>query len=286
MRSALAATLALFLSLPAASQQKTDVSLKQVNDRRSKGFFSELTLTLELPKIQSRDVAASRVFVAAATDDAGTDLVDRDEAEPSFAGNPRASMEDAPPVPASVSVTLKNPARGAKTLPAVSGEIELFMPGRDPNSVAEIAKFTTMGGKALAHKALKANGVEIAMLSAAQIDAERKKRADARKKEYAEMGYEGEELESVVQNAIEGLLEVGDGDVLVRIKDPQKRIQEISYVDAAGDVKMVSTRDDEGVVFLSTWSGAPQPDWTMRVSMRTPKNLVRYAFSLENVALP
>ena len=169
MRIAPAIILALLFSLPAASQQKTDVSLKQVNDRRSEGFFSELTLTLELPKIQSKEVTASRVYVTSATDDAGTDLVDPEEAEPRFEGNPRATMDDARPMPASVSVKLKNPARKARKVAAVAGEIELYMPGKDPNSVAEIAKFTTMTGKALAHKALKANGVEIAILNATQV---------------------------------------------------------------------------------------------------------------------
>lgn len=286
MKIGIGLALALFLSVPAASQQKTEVTLQQVNDRRSKGFFSELTLTLELPKIQSKEVAATRVFVTSATDDAGNDLVDPEESDPGFEGNSRAMFADAPPMPATVSFTLKNPARKAKKLTAVSGEIELYMPGKDPNSVAEIAKFTTMGGKALAHKALQANGIEIAMLSAAQIEAERKTRAEATKKEYAEMGYEGEDLENVVQSATEGLLAVEEGEILVRIKDPQNRIQEIGYVDAAGEVKMVSSRDDEGVVVLSTWGGTPEPDWKMRVSMKTPKNVVRYAFALTDVPLP
>lgn len=285
MRKALALAL-LLTALPASPQQKTDVTVSQVNDRRSKGFFSELTLALELPKLQSAEVAASRVFVKSATDDVGGDLVDREAAEPQFEPNPRASMKDAPPTPATISVKLKNPDRKARKLAAVSGEIELYLPGKDPNSVAEIPKFVTMGGKALSHKALKANGVEIAMLSEAQIEAERAKRTEAKKKEYAAMGYEGEELENAVRSATEGLLAVEENDLLVRIKDPQNRIQEIRYVDAAGDVKMVSARDDEGVVLLSTWEGKPQPDWRLRVSMKTPKNVVRYAFAVNDVPLP
>ncbi len=285
MRTALALAL-LLTALTASAQQKTDVAVKQVNDRRSKGFFSELTLALELPKLQSAEVAASRVFVKSATDDVGGDLVDHDASEPQFESNPRAAMKDAPPMPAMISVKLKNPDRKARKVSAVSGEIELYLPGRDPNSIADIPKFVTMGGKALSHKALKANRVEIAMLSEAQIEAERTRRADAKKKEYAEMGYEGEDLANAVRSAIEGLLAVEANELLVRIKDPEKRIQEISYVDAAGEVKMVSARDDEGVVLLSTWGGTPQPDWTMRVSMKTPKNVVRYAFALNDVPLP
>ncbi|HEU5161797.1 MAG TPA: hypothetical protein VFV54_01505 [Thermoanaerobaculia bacterium] len=285
MRTGLALAL-LLAALPASAQQKTDVTVRQVNDRRSKGFFSELTLALELPKLKSAEVAASRVFVKSAADDAGGDLVDHEASEPQFEWNPRAAMKDAPPMPAMVSVKLKNPARKARKVSAVSGEIELYLPGKDPNSIAEIPKFVTMGGKVLGHKALKANGVEIAMLSEAQIETERSKRVEAKKKEYAEMGYEGEDLENAVRSATEGLLAVEENELLVRIKDPEKRIQEISYVDSAGEVKMVSTRDEEGVVLLSTWGGTPQPDWAIRVSMRTPKNVVRYAFALTDVPLP
>lgn len=286
MKRLLVLSLLVASALTAAAQQKTDVNVTQINDRRSKGFFSELLLTLELPKLQSSEVAASRVFVTGAADDSGRDLLDPEAAEPQFEWNQRGMMKDAPPMPATVSVKLKNPDRKAQKVREVRGEIELYMPGKDPNSTAEVAKFVSQTGKTLSHKALKANGVEITILTPAQIDAERKKRAEAKKKEYADMGYTGEDLEYMLKSAIEGLLGVEESELLVRIKDPQKRIQEISYVDDAGDVKMVSRSDEEGLTRLSTWGGKPQPDWKMRVSMKTPKNVVRYAFAVSDVPLP
>jgi hypothetical protein len=169
----------------------------------------------------------------------------------------------------------------------VSGEIELYMPGKDPNSIAEIPKFVTQSGKALTHKALKANGVEISMISPAQLDADRKKKAEAKKKEYAEMGFSGEDLENMLKSFLESLLGMNaENDVYVRIKDPNKRIQQITYVDPAGDVKNVIVQDEEGMARLSTWAGKPQADWKMRVSMKTAKNVTRYAFALSDVPLP
>lgn len=285
MKNLLALSL-IVCGLAAGAQPKTEVSLRQVNDRRSNGFFAQLSLSLELPQIQSADVAASRVFVTSAVDDTGRSLIDPQAQEPQFEMNQRAMMKDAPPMPASVSVSLKNPERKARKVQEVRGEIELYMPGRDPNSIAEIPRFVSMGGKTLSHKALKANGVEITMLSAAQIEAERKKRAEAKRKEYAGMGYSGEDLENLLASMLEGLFGVEENELLVRIKDPGRRIQEISYVDATGEVKLVSRREDEGVVRLSTWAGQPQPDWKMRVSMKTPKNVARYAFALNDVPLP
>ena len=153
--------------------------------------------------------------------------------------------------PVSVSLMLKNPVRSATKLREARGEIELYMPAKDPNSTADITKFLPASGKPLTHKALKANGVEIMFLNAALLDAENKRR-----EEYARISLD-------------------EGDFAVRIKDPNKRIHSIAYVDAAGAVQRVSTRDDDGVTILSTWIGKPQPDWKLRVSMKTAKNVVR-----------
>jgi hypothetical protein len=283
-------TLALaLLTVAASAQQKLDVSVKQVNDRRTSGSFSMLGLTLELPKVQSSEVAASRVFIATAVDETGRSLVHEEAGEPPFELNAQQfarGAATAAPSPAQISLNLKNPDRKATKVRAIAGEIELYMPGKDPNSIADIAKFTTMAGKTLSHKALKANGVEISVLSAAQVAAEKKKRAEAKKKEYAEMGYSGEDLENMLESFLETLLGVEENQYLVRIKDPNKRIQDINYIDPAGDVKLVSSSDEEGLTLLSTWAGTPQADWKMRVSMKTPKNVVRYAFALSDVPLP
>ncbi len=289
MKKLLALALVLFTNAAAAQQAaNVDVAVRQVNDRRSSGHFSQLGLTLELPKMKASEVAAARVLVTSAVDDSGRDLRDAEAPEPELQSGPRMG-KDAPgatPAPATVSVLLKNPDRKATKVREVRGEIELFMPSKDANSVAEIPKFVSTSGKSIAHKALKANGVEITLLTTAQIDAEKKRRADAKKKEYAELGYSGDDLANAITSFLESLFGVEENEFLARIKDPSKRIQEISYIDPAGDVKMVMMRDEEGLVYLSTWAGKPQADWKMRVSMKTSKNLVRYAFALNDVPLP
>lgn len=275
---------ALLLTTAASAQQKLDVALKQVNDRRANGFFSELTLVMTLPKVRANEVAATRVTITSAVDETGRDLVDP-ERKAGFEPQRTAGKAE-PTEPATVMFAMKNPDRKATKVKEVRGEIELFMPAKDPNSIAEIAKFTTFSGKALSHKALKANGVDIALVSPAQVEAEKKKRADAKKKEYAEMGFEGEDLANMLKSFVESLLGAEENDLYVRVKDPNNRIQEIEYVNSAGEVQMVNRRDDEGMTLLSTWAGKPQPDWKLRVSMKTPKNVVKYTFALADVPLP
>lgn len=261
-----------------------DVAVHRVNDRRTNGSFSQLQIVLDLPKIKSADVAASRVVVTSATDETGGDLLD---AERETQLQPNYSMgRDSGTDPANVSLTLKNPARAATKLKEVRGEIELYMPSKDPNSIADIAKFTSFSGKALTHKALKANGVEIALVSPAQLAAEKKKLGDAKRKEYVELGYEGETLDTVVASYLESTLSPQEHDVLFRIKDPNKRIQDIVFVDGAGEVKRAGVNEEEGFTVVGIWGEVPQPDWKLRVSMRTNKNLVKHAFVLKDVPLP
>lgn len=271
---------ALLLAAPLA--HALDVKVTEVMDRRSSGSFAQFVIGLEIPSIQSTDVAASRVIVTAATDDKGTNLVNTEQ-EPSLDQNMRPQASK----PASVSMALRNPDRKATRVREVRGEIELYMPGRDPNSIADIAKFMSLSGKPLAHKALKANGIEIAMISPAQIEAERKKLGDAKRAELKDTGYDAETMDSIVSSYLDSTLRVEESDVLLRIKDPNKRIQDISYIDAAGETRQVSRNDNEqGFTVLSTWGDKPAADWKMRISMRTPKNLVKQPFTLKDVALP
>jgi hypothetical protein len=271
------------VAITLAAVSLVDVAVHRVNDRRSGGNFSQLEIVMELPKIKDADVAASRVVVVSAVDETGRDLVDR-EREAELNTNFRSNAN--PTTPATISLTLKNPARTATKVKEVRGELELFMPSKDPNSVAEIAKLTSFSGKSLAHKALKANGVEIAIVSPAQLAAEKKKAADAKRKEYAEAGYEGESLDQMVSSFTDSFLSLDESDVVMRVKDPQKRIQEMVYVDGAGEVRRASVRDEEGFTLMSIWNEPPKPDWKLRVSMVTPKNMVKHGFVLKDVPLP
>jgi len=277
--------LALAVILFSASSMLAQPTVKQVNDRRTSGSFSQLMITMELPNIKNADVNAFRVLVSSAVDDSGRSLVDVEAKEPELEINGRA-VYGGDTGPASISVTLKNPSRKAKTLKQVSGQIELFMPSKDANSVAEIAKFTTMAGKTLSHRALKANGVEIAEISSAQLDVERKRLTEAKRKEYKDAGYDDETLNSVLSSYTDYLLKFDEGDVVLRVKDAGKSIQDVSYVDAKGEVKRAMMSDKDGYTVLSTWGEKPQPDWKLRVSMKTAKNIVRIPFSLANVPLP
>jgi hypothetical protein len=246
----------LFVLLIAFAANAADVKVQQVNDRRSRSAFAQLQIALELPSITATSVAASRVLVSSAKDDAGNDLINHEAQEPALEENFRKEGN------ASVSLSLKNPPRSSTKVAEAKGEIELFMPGKDPNSTAELTKFVPGNGKPVSHKALKSNGVEIAFLTAAQLDADNAKR---------------EEWDRV---------KLDDNELAIRVKDPEKRIQSLTYIDSKGEPQRVMMRDEKTLAVLSTWAGKPASDWKLRVNLRTAKNTVRMPFAVKDVPLP
>jgi hypothetical protein len=274
---------------PLAYVAPAKVTLGQVHDRRSDGsFFKRLEINLELPDIPAADVAAARTVVTTSVDDTGRNLVPEDSGkgglQPIMQGRFGGSAEKSEPV--KVTLELKNPARKANVVTSVAGEIELYMPGKDPNSVATIPKFTAQAGRPLADPALKANGVEITLVGKEQLDAEKKRQLEKLKQEAKKQGLSGEALEERIADFSSEFLKPDEGDVVLRVHAPEGRIQQIVYVDAAGQEKLASKSEKQGFTVLSTWGEKPGPDWSLRVRMKTPKTLVRHSYALKDVPLP
>ena len=133
-----------------AKATPANVKLAQLQDRRSAGHFPRCTLGIELPDIPAFEAKAARVIVKTAVDDLGTNLVREDAAEARLEPTQRGMF--AKPGDKTVTIVfaeMKNPPRKAKVLKEVSGEIELYMPGRDPNGEAAFPKVLSLAGKPL-----------------------------------------------------------------------------------------------------------------------------------------
>lgn len=313
--SALRETLPLLLSavlatFPAAAQSKgkaaapakpaaakpapatpANAKLVSVQDRRTSGSFAACRLGVELPDFPAHEVKAARVVVTKAVDDLGTDLVRDDAAkarlEPTQRGQFGEPEKGKPEPPTIVFPEMKNPARKAKALAEVAGEVELFVPSRDPNGSAAIPKFLSTAGKPVANAALAANGVEISVLSKAQVAAERKKAEDVVRAKARKDGVtDPETIASMVENELYSFPKGEEGEVVLRVKDPRKAIQEIKAFDAAGNRVFGTDSEERGFRVLKFWNDKPKPDWSLRVEMRSAKSLVRQTFVFRDVPLP
>lgn len=278
---------------PAAAPKTTPANARMTSlqDRRSEGHFPRCTLGIELPDYPAHEVTAARVVVKKAVDDLGTNLVKEDAAdvplEPTQRGQFGKPDDGKPAPPAIVFAEMKNPPRAAKTLKEVSGEIELFVPSRDPNGEARIERFLALAGKAAAHPALRANGVEISFVSKAQLDAERKKAEEAETAKLKKEGYEdADSIRSMVESALYSFPKGEEREVILKVKDPKKAIQEIKAFSGSGERVFGTDSEESGFRVLTFWSEPPKADWTLSVQMRSDSSLVRHSFAFRDVPLP
>jgi hypothetical protein len=273
------------------------LELVQVNDRRSSGHFAQLNVHVILPDVPEKDVAAESIVATKAVDDTGKNLVEgaqqSKDLSPTASGmgmgkdpDADAAKPDEKPSPTRLTISLSNPARTATSLKEIAGEIELYVPSRDPNAVFKADHVLSKLGKPLAGPALAASRVEITILTQAQIDAEKKKLADKKRAEMKKDGFSEDSIADIMKSFLENLRPPSEGELVARVKDPDHRIQQLSYVTPSGEQKRIAAMDRDGLTSFSTWGDKPQADWALKVDLRTPKTSVRHTFALADVALP
>lgn len=286
----LAAPLALPWAGKASDPQllATKVSVVSLGDVRGSDSSSRLEIELELPDFPAAEVAAARLHVRKAVDDTGRDLVPEDDRkaplEPVRQG--RSTGPDEKAAPAVLELRLRSPARKAKALAEVSGDVELYLPQRDPNAVATIPNISAWAGKRLESTALSASRVSIAMLTEEQLEAEKKRQAEERKEEARKHGALGEMLESMASAFAQAFFTPEAGDVVLKIDDPDGRVVQMALLDASGEDQTTGRSHQQGLTVLSSTHRGPKPDWSLEVRLRTPKSEERRSFMLKDVPLP
>ena len=267
-----------------------NATITALQDRRSNGSFARFTLGMELPDIPAVDAKAARVVVTKAVDDLGTDLVPEGAAEVRLEPTQRGQFgkpDGKPSPPTIVFAEMRNPPRKAKVLKEVSGEIELFMPSRDPNGEASLPRFLALAGAPVVHPALKANGVEITILSKAQLAGERKKVEDAVRAKAKKSPYLDEEaIKQLVESELYSFPKGEEGEVVLRVKDPKKAIQDIKAFDVEGNPVFSGRSESAGLTTLTYWNEKPKPDWTLKVQMQSETSLVRFTFAFRDLPIP
>lgn len=265
----------------------TQTSVVSIGDVRG-GDSSRLEIELELPDVPASDVAAARLRVRKAVDDTGRDLLPEEEGKGRLEPLQREGTTgpDNKPVSAVVPMKLRNPARRAKSLTEVSGEIELYVPGRDPNAVAIIPAIGTRTGKQLESPALTASGVRIEMLTEEQLQDEKKRQAEKRKEDAKKHGVLGEMLEPLASAFLQAFFTPGPGDVIFSVEDPEGRLVQMTLRDASGVDQTTGRMQQQGLTVLSSSRRGPGPDWSLEVCLKTPKSQVLRSFTLKGVPLP
>ena len=267
-------------SFSALAAPPLTVSAGDITDRRrNDNFFGGLEIELRIGGDGAGDVRGARAVVKKAEDETGRNLLKEGGKTPDF----ERSMSDTAP---SLKLELRNPARKAKTVREVSGQVEMFLPGRDSASVAKLDGFQSKMDRPAASPALKAAQAEVTVVSRKTYEAEKKKDAERRKKEAEGSGIGGAMVEAF-SSLFEGFMgAVEENDVLVKVDDPGKKIFDVEVVDSKGAKIDSGGSMTVGSFRILKFSEKVPADAALKVYVLTPKSLVTTPFQLKNVALP
>ncbi|HEY6147129.1 MAG TPA: hypothetical protein VIZ69_05500 [Thermoanaerobaculia bacterium] len=276
---------------PLLLAEDVKIAVGVVEDQRaSDPRMGGLAVELKLTGSSVSDVKALRVKVKSAKDNLGTVLykpgeektAEFDEFSPDRRPGPR--------------VHLASPSRDASTV-EVSGDVELFIPGRDSNTKQRFESFLDRIDKPMSASALKAAKVEITPLSPASYKARQQQNRPTKEEIMAE-GKKHGASEAEIKQAIAvmdalaalGGEEPSETSVLLDTKDPDARIISIDVVRADGTELHASSRGSSGShqtkLVKIDLSEKPPADAALVVTLRTPKSVVTVPLKWKDVALP
>lgn len=281
-------------AVTALAQTGVGVEIDEIVDNRmgAEMLRGWLEVRVKLTGQNLDRVASARVLVKTARDDKGTILSEPD-ADPDFQARDSNMGR--------MDIRLKNPVRSARSV-QLSGTIELFVPGRDPNAVVKLQKALAKTDKPLDSKTLRAEKIVVTVLSTKnylkQKEAQKldeTKIAEARA-EGKRQGVSDKEIEAMIE-LVKALQELGneplpDGAVILSGKEDHfDRIQTIRILRPDGKEVSIngrsSTTSGGGDTLMILNPAEPPPsDATLELTVMTAKTRVSVPFELKSVALP
>lgn len=287
-RSATVLGIALALAGSVRAQSGVGVEIDEIVDNRvgAEMLTGSLQLRVKLKGTGLDKATAARVIVKEARDDRGTVLTkEGGDDPPDF--TPREYNNGMVPM------SLRTPARAASSV-RVKGSVELYVPGRDPNSTVKIEKALARLDAPLSNKTLKAAKIEITPLSPAGYAARMKDRK-LDDDEIAKIRAEGK-ARGVPEKEIEFMIELAkamesmdtpprEGTVILAgEKSDFDRIFRVEILGADGKPidlpeRSSSSRGDDTLMTLVPSSALPA-NATLELTLLTDKSRVSFPFEL------
>ncbi len=276
----------LLLSAVPLAAQDVRVSAGTIEDRRTTGrFFGGLEVELKLTGDDLADARAARVLVKKAVDGTGRDLMPEKAKEGDFEKTSGAPMK----------VNLKNPARNASAIREISGEIQLFTPSRDPAATVVVDRILSRMDKPIDAPALKAQQIQVRLVSpkvyradAKKREAELEKKMEQHKEEVKKEAGDDKTAEALMAlvKGFAGMMgEVGDNDLILQIEDEQSKLLDVEVVGREGVIDTNGSMSSGGLKILQFSQKLPA-DAKLRFLVQTKGSMVRAPFALKDVPLP
>jgi len=269
---------ALFVAAAPAFASDVKVIVAEVKDQRSTGeFFNNLEIKLKLIGDDSSSVRGIKTSISSAVDDTGRNLLLDDERKDSFETLWDGKVE--------VNLKFKNPARKAAVIKEITGELQLFAPDKDPAATVLSKGFMKKVGKPVNDPALTKAGVAVTVLTKKEYESLKKEEEKKAKEEAQKQGLT-QAMISAFEGLFSGFFQVGDNDLLFKIKDPSGNLIEMDVIDASGvKIKSHGNMKSHDLMVLN-YNEAVPVDAMLRLFLKTQKSVISIPLRLVDVALP
>ena len=252
-------------------------SIGEIKDSRTTGeFFAGLDLELKLVGDDMADVKGIRTSITSAVDETGRDLVDPQKVKTDFEEFNTSSYQKN-----SVTLSLKNPARKAAVIKELKGELQFFVPKKDPSSTVKVLKLKAQTGKAIPSSVLKTAGIEMTVLSKADHEKQQQKKQEEAKAEALKQG-----ITDMFDGMFGGFMDVGENDLVFMVKDPNKKLVNYEVVDASGKRIDNNGSMSTGEMKIVNYSQPLPDDATLMIYVMTPGSIQTAKLEFASIALP
>lgn len=281
----------MFLVTTPAYASDVNVMVTEVKEQRSTGaYYNNLEIKLKLFGDDSSSIRGIKTVINSAFDDTGRRLLfssDNSDRNLLFNADKTKLFEivsGSETGMTEINLKFKNPARKASVVKEITGELQLFMPDKDPAATILINGFMKTAGKPVTDSALTKDGITITVLSKNEFES-LKKEVEKKTKDAQNQGMVQVRM-SAFESLFTGYFQFGDNDLLFKINDPLGNLIDMDVIDANGiQIKHHGNMKAPEYIIIH-YSEAVFLDAKLRLYLKTEKSVISIPLRLADVALP
>jgi hypothetical protein len=271
----------LFLIITSVSFSQK-ISVSEINEKRStsdNSFSNECEIELKISGDEVRKYKFVKISkITKAIDDQGIDLLTEDKNNDDYTKIDQT---------AKIKVETKIPARKAKTIKELSGEVSLYNPNQANGS--EI-KITNYQNKTNVNLLPAKSGLEIIYLTKESYAKYVKENKDKKEEELKKLPEAARQLAQGLLGAFEGLFSsddtTDDNKIYFYVNGDKSKFVDLYFEDTTGKKieRNGSMRSD--ALFTYYFEEKPNPSWKLVINIETDKSIKKIPFKLIDIELP
>ncbi|WP_202702230.1 hypothetical protein [Flavobacterium sp. UGB4466] len=279
MKIQLLTTSLLLLITTVSFSQK--ISVSEINEKRStsdNSFSNECEIELKISGDEVRKYKFVKISkITKAIDDQGIDLLNEDEKS-----NDYSKIDQT----AKIKLEIKIPARKAKTIKELSGEVSLYNPNQANGSEIKIANYQN---KTNVNLLPGKSGIEIIYLTKESYTKYVQENKNKKEEELKKLPEAARLMAQGLLGAFDGLFSSGDTDdnqVYFYVNGDKSKFVDLYFEDTAGKKIERNGSMSSNSLFTYYFEEKPNPNWKLVINIESDKSIKKIPFKLVDIELP